>query len=45
MALESKSFEIQQLGIKDYPPIFAYAVSFYAIIHEFWVFLYIFKPI
>ena len=28
MAVESKSFVIQRLGIKDYPPIFAYADSF-----------------
>ena len=31
MAIESKSFVIQRLGIKDYPPIFTYAESFYAI--------------
>ena len=30
MAIESKSFVNQRLGIKDYPPIFAYAESFYA---------------
>ena len=39
MAVESKSFVIQRLGIKDYPPIFAYAESFYAIICNFSFFL------
>ena len=34
MAVESNSFEIQGLGIKDYPPILAYEESFYAIIFK-----------
>ena len=42
MAVESKSFVIQRLGIKDYPPIFAYAESFYAIICNFSFFLNMF---
>ena len=32
MAVDSKTLVIQRLGIKDYPPIFSYAESFYAII-------------
>ena len=34
MAVESKSFVFQRLGIKDDPPIFAYAESFYVIIYK-----------
>ena len=30
MAIDSKTLVIQRLGIKDYPPIFAYAESYYA---------------
>ena len=45
MAVESKSFVFQRLGIKDDPPIFAYAESFYAIIFNFSFFKIVFKAI
>ena len=38
MVVESKSFVIQRLGIKDDPPIFAHEESYYAIIFDFSLF-------
>ena len=45
MAVKSKSFVIQRFGIKDYPPIFAYAESFKAIKCKGSLFKCIFKAI